>query len=604
VRAYIIRRLLLMIPTLFGVTLVTFLVMQLAPGDPLLMALGQGGSQGASQNTREAYLIQRRQWNLDKPAVLNIRWFWDYTGECTQGARLRSLTDEEIKRELDRLSQTQDPGEPLLRFLRGLSIDSFPARLKDEKLRSDLAKVVATAVQIRMENLSDHAVLPLVGILKKPGDVRLKIGAIRCLALTTLGDPFTYTYSKEPQEEETDAIKSTWSIWWSRARAQFKPLPPERRARIEPQFRALVAEPSRSRILEGVDQFTREDASYLMDRLGGPSTLKEKYVASLILKGTIGKPLRIDVKQNDSEAAVTQVAGNWIAYADTHTARFDPSFLARLWYVVADTQYANSLVKLVTFSFGRSMVKPYDPVGPKILEAALVSAPIMILAEALVYLLAVPLGVICSVTRGRTPDRSITFSLFILYSIPSFVAGMLALTFLCYGQFLKIFPMYNIHSEGSETFFFLARALDYLWHITLPVICLSIFSLAALAMYARSSMLDIVNQDYVRTARAKGLAPAAVILRHSLRNALIPVITLFSNFLPALLGGSVLIEVLFGIPGMGRLSFESIQAKDYNTLMALTYVEAIVVMVSILISDLLYVVVDPRITFEKAGGAA
>jgi ABC-type dipeptide/oligopeptide/nickel transport system permease component len=604
VRAYIIRRLLLMIPTLFGVTLVTFLVMQLAPGDPLLMALGQGGSQGTSQNTREAYLVQRRQWKLDKPAVINIRWFQDYSEECTQCARIRSLTDEEIKSELDRLASKPEEKTPLLRFLLGLGIDSFLARLKEENLRPDLAKVVATAVQIRMENLADHAVVPLVGLLKKPGDLRLKIGAIRCLALTTLGDPFTYTYSKEPQEDETEAIQSTWSIWWSRAKAQFKPLPPDRQAQVESLLRALVAEPSRSRILEGMDPFVREDVPYLMGRLEGSSTLKEKYVATLILKSVVGRPLRIDVKQNDSESAVAQVSGNWIAYADTHSARFRPPFLAKLWYIVADTQYANSLVKLVTFSFGRSMVKPYDPVGPKILEAAFVSAPIMILAEALVYLLAVPLGVICSVTRGRAPDRSITFSLFILYSIPSFVAGMLALTFLCYGQFLKIFPMYNIHSEGSETFSLFARALDYLWHIALPVICLSIFSLAAMAMYARSSMLDIVNQDYVRTARAKGLAPSSVILKHSLRNALIPVITLFSNFLPALLGGSVLIEVLFGIPGMGRLSFDSIQAKDYNTLMALTYVEAIVVMASILISDLLYVVVDPRITFDKAGGAA
>jgi peptide/nickel transport system permease protein len=113
-------------------------------------------------------------------------------------------------------------------------------------------------------------------------------------------------------------------------------------------------------------------------------------------------------------------------------------------------------------------------------------------------------------------------------------------------------------------------------------------------------MLDTVNQDYIRTARAKGLAEPVVILKHALRNAMIPVITLFSTFIPAMLGGSVIVEVLFGIPGMGRLSFSSIEAKDYNTMMALIYIDAIIVMLSILLSDLLYVLVDPRISFEKS----
>jgi len=117
-------------------------------------------------------------------------------------------------------------------------------------------------------------------------------------------------------------------------------------------------------------------------------------------------------------------------------------------------------------------------------------------------------------------------------------------------------------------------------------------------------MLDIVNQDYIRTARAKGLSGRSVILKHALRNAMIPVITLFSSFIPAMLGGSVIVEVLFGIPGMGRLSFMSIEAKDYNMMMGLIYIDAIVVMLSILLSDLLYVLVDPRISFGKSEGGA
>jgi peptide/nickel transport system permease protein len=136
------------------------------------------------------------------------------------------------------------------------------------------------------------------------------------------------------------------------------------------------------------------------------------------------------------------------------------------------------------------------------------------------------------------------------------------------------------------------------------VICLSLFSLAGLAMYGRNAMLDVLDQDYIRTARAKGLPPVTIILKHALRNALIPFLTLFATFVPALLGGSVLIEYLFNIPGMGRLSFSSIQSQDFPTLMALIYVDAIVVMLSILVTDLLYVVADPRISFEGRGGSA
>jgi peptide/nickel transport system permease protein len=206
----------------------------------------------------------------------------------------------------------------------------------------------------------------------------------------------------------------------------------------------------------------------------------------------------------------------------------------------------------------------------------------------------------CAVRRGRTTDRALSLGLFLLYSIPSFVAAMLLLQFLCYGDFVKIFPFEGLHSEGWEQMSSVRQFFDYLWHAFLPVLCLSIFSLAGLAMYARTSMLDVIGQDYIRTARAKGVAERWVIFKHGLRNALIPVITLFAHFLPAMLGGSVLIEWLFNIPGMGRLSFQAVNEKDITTLMALTFIQSIIVLLSVLLSDLLYVLVDPRISFSKA----
>jgi peptide/nickel transport system permease protein len=603
VRAYIIRRLLLMLPTLFGVTLVTFVVMQFAPGDPLKMQLSETGAQGESGATREAFLHQRRQWKLDKPAILNLRWFRNYGELARECATIYGLPDDEIRKRLDEIV---DRGlhPDLRRFLEKLEIEAFDDQLKNPDRRGDLLLRVKTGVQVLVEEtIAEHGVMAFIALLDDK-ELSVRIGAIQCLSHCTLGDPFVYTYSKEPQAEETDGVTTTWRIWWDREKSKFAPIPPERLKQLQEIFRALIAESSRARILEGVAGFTKADAPFLMEQLLGDTPLKDKYVASLSLRSAIGRPLKIDVKLSDRESAVQAVAENWKAYVTLNPSRYNPPFFTRLVYLVIDTQYANSLAKLVTFNFGRSMVKPYDPVGPEILRAAKVSAPIMLLAEAVVYLFAVPLGVYAAVRRNRWQDRAISLGLFVLYSIPPVVLGMLFLTFFCFGTFLKWFPMYGLHAENHETLSWVRAALDYLWHIAGPLLCLTLTQMANLAMFARSSMLDVVNQDYIRTARAKGLSGRTVTLRHALRNALIPIITLFSNFIPALLGGSVIIEYLFGIPGMGRLSYDSIQNKDYNTVMALIYLDAIIVMLSILLSDFLYVVVDPRISFSKAEGGA
>jgi peptide/nickel transport system permease protein len=211
--------------------------------------------------------------------------------------------------------------------------------------------------------------------------------------------------------------------------------------------------------------------------------------------------------------------------------------------------------------------------------------------------LAIPLGVVCGANRNNAIDRGIQLSLFTLYSIPAFVAGMMFLMFFAYGGYFKYFPATGIHSPGAENFTHIQYALDYAWHMVLPTICLSLFSLAQIAMYARASMIDALGQDYIRTARSVGVSNFTVIGKHALRNSLIPVITLFASLIPAMLGGSVLIEVLFGIPGMGRLSWNAIVNKDIPTLMANVYIDAILVMLSILLTDILYTVVDPRISF-------
>lgn len=603
--SYIARRLLLMIPTLFGITIVSFTIMQLAPGDPLLFQLGSTGAAGTSSQTREQYLVQKRDLKLDKPLLLNFRYFSDYETPLRIAAHYRSRRADEIEREIPQLARTDAPADlqSRLAFLRSLKIQSFEERLRDPAQHARLARAIEGHVMIFAEDAGKHGVPAAVKILRETDDVRLKIGAIRSLSTMVL-DPFVYTYTRTPEDSETPPILSTWRTWWDRNRKAFPAPAAERAAHVKRAVAELAGKTSHRDILDGMDAFRKDDAAILMEILTGPSSLSEKLVSSLALSLHVGKPLKVDVPLDADPDQVQQVAENWIGHYEAHASRYHPGLGARLLYVLTDTQYAHMVWRLITFDFGRSALKTRDPVSKKIWDAVKVSAPLMLMAQAMIYLLAVPLGIVAAVKKGKWQDHSISLGLFLLYSVPNFVAAMLFLVFLCYGDFLKLFPMMNLHSFGSENFGTMQYLFDYLWHAFLPVTCLALFSLAGLAMYSRTSMLDVVNQDYIRTARAKGLPPRKVILKHALRNALIPIITLFANFIPAMLGGSVLIEVLFNIPGMGRLSFTSIEQKDFPTLMALIYIDAIVVMVSILLSDILYAFVDPRIHFGSRGRAS
>ncbi|HEY3964880.1 MAG TPA: ABC transporter permease subunit [Planctomycetaceae bacterium] len=602
---YIIRRLLLMIPTLFGVTVVSFCIMQLAPGDPLMMQLGAGGSAGQSTQTREAFLIQKRDLKLDKPLLLNRNYFRDYTEPVRIAAHYLSLSVEEIRAEIPALAQANPTAEDVARreFLRSLKIPEFDSSLPDADQYESLARKIQAWVQVDCEDTGLNGVPEAIALLKRSDTpLRERIGAIRCLNRMVI-DPFVFTYSSQPREAETPRVVSGWKEWWLKNEKTFPPLDPDRKEILEQQFATLVAEPDRGVLFEKLQEasYDRDDLPFFAHKLLDGGTLPERFVASIVLKLFVSVPLKLDVPLDASAAEVADVAANWKLHYDSQQAEYRPSLTTRCLRLFTDTQYAHMVTRLATFNFGRSTLATREPVSERLWSAVKVSAPLMIAAQILIYLIAVPLGVICAVRRGRLADNLISLVLFMLYSLPSFIAGMLFLMTLCFGKPFKVFPAMSLHSEGADDLSWVPWLADYAWHTVLPIVCLSLFSLAGLAMYSRSSLLDVISQDYVRTARAKGVREVFVILKHALRNGLIPIITLFSSFLPAMLGGSVLVEFLFGIPGMGRLSWVSIEQKDFPTLMALIYVDAIVVMFSILLSDLLYVAADPRISFGGKG---
>ncbi len=260
-------------------------------------------------------------------------------------------------------------------------------------------------------------------------------------------------------------------------------------------------------------------------------------------------------------------------------------------------RYGIWLKQIVTLDFGRSY-KDHRPVINKIAERIPITLTLNIISIILIYLIAIPIGVYSAVSHGRFSERVSTFFLFILYSIPSFWMAMILIFFLGGGDYWDLFPVYGILSPGAENYPFFKKAINFLWHIALPVFCLTYGSLAYLSRFQKGSLLEVLREDFVRTATAKGLPRHKVILKHALRNALIPIITILAGILPAMIGGSVIIESIFSIPGIGQLGFESVLSRDYPVIMAIATISAVLTLFGILIADLIYVLVDPRISFE------
>jgi len=261
------------------------------------------------------------------------------------------------------------------------------------------------------------------------------------------------------------------------------------------------------------------------------------------------------------------------------------------------TQYLIWLKRVVTFDFGTSF-KDHRPVLEKIAERLPITIELNVISIFLVYLIAIPIGVLSAVKQGTLGDRIVTVGLFVLYSLPNFWVAVLLIMFFGGGEFLNIFPIYGIVTPDMGSATLLARLADHLWHLVLPVFCLTYGGFAALSRYQRAGMLEVIRQDYIRTARAKGLPEKLVIFKHAFRNSIIPIVTLLGYLLPGMFGGSVIIESIFSIPGMGQLGFEAVLSRDYPVVLAIATISALLTLLGLLVSDLLYVWADPRISYE------
>ncbi len=252
---------------------------------------------------------------------------------------------------------------------------------------------------------------------------------------------------------------------------------------------------------------------------------------------------------------------------------------------------------LVLGDFRREILRPEVEIGDELVRRLAVTVPLTLIAVLLAYALALPLGILAAVKRGSPFDSISVVLVFLLYSVPTFWAGlMLQLAFGRTG--LGWLPVLGLHDPEAATFSRAESAWDVVRHAILPIACLTYGGFAYLSRQMRAGMLETIGQDYVRTARAKGLAERTVVLKHALRNSLIPVVTLFATVLPALIGGSVIVETIFDVPGMGRYAVEGLLQRDYFVVMATSTLSAVMTCLGILVSDLAYAWLDPRIRYE------
>jgi microcin C transport system permease protein len=255
------------------------------------------------------------------------------------------------------------------------------------------------------------------------------------------------------------------------------------------------------------------------------------------------------------------------------------------------------LKNLSILDFGESFTYE-EEVTSVIMSKFPVSLQFGIISLILSYLISIPLGVYKAIKDGSKFDYFSSFLLFVAYAIPGFMLGILLIVYLAGGSFLDIFPIGGLYSDFYDEMNTWEKIVDRAYHFVLPTICYTIGSYTTLTFLMKNSLMEEISKDYVRTARAKGLSEKIIYLKHALRNALIPIVTGIGGFLGIFFAGSLLIEKVFQLDGIGLLGFSSILSRDYNVIMGLVFVQAILMLIGNIISDICYVLVDPRIDFK------
>lgn len=265
------------------------------------------------------------------------------------------------------------------------------------------------------------------------------------------------------------------------------------------------------------------------------------------------------------------------------------------------TRFVRMMGNYLVFDFGESYYH-HRGVVDLVISKLPVSMSLGLWSFMIVYSVCIPLGITKAMRDGSRFDVFTSAVILVGYAIPGFVLGIFLIVLFGGGSFWNIFPLRGLVSDNWSEFSLMGKVLDYLWHMVLPIIASTVGSLAVMTLLTKNSFLEEIRKQYVMTARAKGLTEKKVLYKHVFRNAIIPIITGFpGSFITAFFTGSLLIETIFSLDGMGLLAYESVLNRDYPVVLGTLYFFTIIGLISRLLSDLSYVLVDPRISFERAG---
>jgi peptide/nickel transport system permease protein len=256
-------------------------------------------------------------------------------------------------------------------------------------------------------------------------------------------------------------------------------------------------------------------------------------------------------------------------------------------------QYGLWLKQVATLDFGESFAQDHRPVLVKVRERMPITILINVLSIVVILAVSVPIGILSAVRRNSMFDRGTTIFVFLGFAMPSFWLALLMMDY--FGVRLGLLPVAGLKSIGYDYLSPAGQVWDMTRHLILPIFISAFGGLAGFSRYMRSNMLEVIRQDYILTARAKGLSERVVIYKHALRNALLPVITILGLSVPGLIGGSVIFETIFAIPGMGKLFYDGVMMRDYPLIMGILVIGAVLTLVGNLLADISYAIADPRI---------
>jgi peptide/nickel transport system permease protein len=530
-RRLIWRRIFGMVPTLFGITLVTFALVKLAPGDPVTLEL-EGGMRAGSVSHRVVDDF-RHAFFLDLPLLIN-------------------LEPVDVRRRVDRL------------------VTKLGHAREREDAIAELVQVGGAAIPYLAPRIEGTTGEMREGVLEALRGIAASCGLAEELAAAEGPEAF-------------------WAAYWVDYGSDYSA------ARARRLARRLVLRDDALARAELLRLHSFSFAPLLEELRGDVTPTQAARLVSLLheIRGT--GPV---FSASDDVSARAEALAAWEEWWRREGAGYEAfGRLRRITSVITETQYAKWLSRVVTLSFGVSQ-RDGRPILSKLAEKLPITLLLSLLSVALAYGLAIPLGIFSALKRGSAVDRVVTVGLFVLYSLPVFWTATLLIQHLCGVSGPELFPLGGIASDGADAWPWWRRGADAAHHLVLPVICLSYVSLAVLSRYQQVAMLEVLSQDYIRTARAKGLSGFRVIVIHAARNALLPVVTLLGLQLPYMISGAVIVERIFNIPGMGLETFEAIRSHDYNWIMAVVTLSAVLTMVGILLSDVVYAIIDPRVRLE------